>query len=35
MIVAGMAQGLDNSVSYASYDKEIRYFQQAFSAATS
>jgi hypothetical protein len=26
MIVSGMAQGLDNSVSYASSDQEIRYF---------
>ena len=34
MIVSGMAQGLDNSVSYASSDQEIRYFQQLLSQAS-
>lgn len=34
MLVAGMAQGLDNSVSYANPDESIRLFQQLFSSAS-
>jgi hypothetical protein len=34
MLIAGMAQGLDNSVSYASPDETIRLFQQLFSSAS-
>lgn len=34
MLVAGMAQGLDNSISYASPDGSIRFFQELVSEAS-